>query len=101
VNQNSGYIFVQSEPGHGTTFKIYLPYVGTEVRSEDTSMPRAVDVSGDETILLVEDQEAVRESAAEYLAENGYTVLRASRGLEALELRNNVKSRSTFCLPML
>ncbi len=43
-------------------------------------------VSGDETILLVEDQEAVRESAAEYLAENGYTVLRASRGWEALEI---------------
>ena len=86
VNQNSGCIFVQSEPGHGTTFKIYLPYVGAEVRSEDTSMPRCVDVSGDETILLVEDQEAVRESAAEYLVENGYTVLRASRGLEALEI---------------
>jgi CheY-like chemotaxis protein len=67
VNQNSGSIFVHSEPGHGTTFKIYLPHVGTAEQSEDISIPRGLDVSGDETILLVEDQEAVRESAAEYL----------------------------------
>lgn len=91
VNQNSGCIFVHSEPGHGTTFKIYLPHVGTEVRSEDTSTPWGVDVSGDETILLVEDQEAVRESAAEYLTGNGYTVLRASRGLEALEIAQQLE----------
>jgi PAS domain S-box-containing protein len=91
VNQNSGCIFVHSEPGHGTTFKIYLLQVSTEERSEDTSMPARLDVSGDETILLVEDQEAVRESAAEYLAENGYTVLKASRGLEALEIAQQRK----------
>ncbi len=86
VDQNSGHIFVHSEPGHGTTFKVYLPHVATEVRSEETATPSGADCSGNETILLVEDQEAVRESAAEYLTENGYTVLRASRGLEALEI---------------
>jgi PAS domain S-box-containing protein len=86
VGQNSGCIFVHSELGHGTTFKIYLPRVGTEVQSEETPTTCAVDCSGDETILLVEDQEAVRESAAEYLTGNGYTVLRASRGLEALDI---------------
>jgi len=91
VNQNSGSIFVHSEPGHGTTFKIYLPHVGTAEQSEDISIPRGLDVSGDETILLVEDQEAVRESAAEYLAENGYSVLTASRGLEALEIAQQRK----------
>jgi two-component system cell cycle sensor histidine kinase/response regulator CckA len=86
VDQNSGHIFVHSEPGHGTTFKVYLPHVATEFRSEETPTTSGADCSGDETILLVEDQEAVRESAAEYLTENGYTVLRTSRGLEALEI---------------
>lgn len=86
VGQNSGCIFVHSEPGHGATFKIYLPHVGTEVQSEETPTTCGADCSGDETILLVEDQEAVRESAAEYLTGNGYTVLKASRGLEALDI---------------
>ena len=91
VNQNSGCIFVHSEPGHGTTFKIYLPHIATEVQSEGTSDQSRANVSGDETILLVEDQEAVREAAAEYLAVNGYTVLTASRGLEALEIAQQRK----------
>jgi two-component system cell cycle sensor histidine kinase/response regulator CckA len=86
VDQNSGCIFVHSEPGHGTTFKIYLPHVETELRREEVSTTCAIDCAGDETILLVEDQEAVRDSAAEYLEENGYTVLKARRGLEALEI---------------
>jgi two-component system cell cycle sensor histidine kinase/response regulator CckA len=91
VDQNSGSIFVHSEPGHGTTFKIYLPHVGTEAQSEETSTTCSADCSGDETILLVEDQEAVRESAAEYLTGNGYSVLKASRGLEALDIAQQRK----------
>lgn len=91
VNQSSGCIFVHSEPGHGTTFKIYLPHIANEMESQDISVLGAVDVSGDETILLVEDQEAVREAAAEYLAVNGYTVLTASRGSEALKIAQQRK----------
>jgi two-component system cell cycle sensor histidine kinase/response regulator CckA len=90
VEQSSGHIFVQSEPGHGTTFKIYLPTVEDAVPS-DSPAPSDASVRGDETILLVEDQEAVRESAAEYLAENGYTVLKASVGSEALEIAKRRK----------
>jgi CheY-like chemotaxis protein len=85
VKQNSGHIFVQSEPGHGTTFKIYLPRVEGAVQLDDSKTPN-VSLQGYETILLVEDEEAVRESTAEYLAENGYTVLKAKEGSDALEI---------------
>jgi DNA-binding response OmpR family regulator len=66
-------------------FKIYLPRVEDLVPSDD---PEAVafPVSGHETILLGEDEDAVRESAAEYLAQNGYRVLKAGLGSEALEI---------------
>jgi CheY-like chemotaxis protein len=85
VKQSSGHIFVHSKPGHGTTFKIYLPRI-EEAAQPTHSDTRETSIRGDEVILLVEDEEAVRKSAAEYLAENGYTVLVASRGSEALEI---------------
>ena len=84
-----GHIFMQSEPGHGTTFKIYLPTVEDAVRSDspapsDASVRRRDHPSGG-------GSGAVRESAAEYLAENGYTVLKASVGSEALEIAKRRK----------
>ena len=75
VKQSSGHIFVHSKTGHGTTFKIYLPRI-EEAAQPTHSDTREISVRGHETILLVEDEEAVRKSAAEYLAENGYTVRR-------------------------
>jgi len=85
VKQSSGNIVVESEPGQGTTFKIFLPQSkqGAEVRSTQEA---SCSVAGTETILLVEDETAVRESTAEYLTEQGYTVLRAQDGLEALQI---------------
>jgi PAS domain S-box-containing protein len=85
VKQSGGHIFVQSEPGHGTTFKIYFPSVQEAVVPAEQSV---LDDSyrGTETILIAEDEEAVRKSAAEYLSENGYTVLAASSGPAALQI---------------
>lgn len=83
VQQNGGNIWVYSEVGGGTTFKIYLPRVEGPV----TEVPRAVDphtLEGTETILLVEDQDQVRQVAVEILRRLGYNVLDASSAGEAL-----------------
>ena len=86
VKQNKGDIHIYSEEGKGTTFKIYLP------RTTRVQVPqRHPDVSleiptGDETILLVEDAEGVRDLALRVLQMQGYTVLEARNGAEALQL---------------
>jgi len=86
VKQSGGSIWVYSELNQGTTFKIYLPSVqGTaEKLKAPTGVPELV--AGVETILLVEDEEVVREMAMEILQECGYQVLQAEDGPEALRL---------------
>lgn len=85
VKQSGGNIWVYSEPGRGTTFKIYLPRVNLPVAS-----PRALENSaapgGHETLLVVEDAEAMRKMSCEFLASRGYTVLEAKNGADALAL---------------
>jgi PAS domain S-box-containing protein len=85
VKQSGGYIWVYSELGLGSTFKIYLP--ATEAPAE-TLQPRPVlsVPTGTETILLVEDEDGVRELLEEILKGQGYHVLAASRGVEALQI---------------
>jgi two-component system, cell cycle sensor histidine kinase and response regulator CckA len=85
VKQSGGQIFVHSEPGTGTSFKIYFPLVEAHAETHDAEELQ-VPVNGTETILIVEDEDAVRTSAAEYLQENGYTVLTAKCGADALVL---------------
>jgi PAS domain S-box-containing protein len=87
LKQSGGHISVYSEPGRGTTFKIYLPQVESRSpvalqRLDSGGLP-----PGTETILLVEDDPALREMAATLLRRLGYTVLSAADGIEALSLK--------------
>lgn len=87
IKQAHGHILVTSQPGTGTTFKIYLPrvFAPPETTSAETSQPRSWP-RGTETILLVEDEESVRELSAYALRDRGYTVLVAANGKEAMPM---------------
>ena len=86
VKQSGGYIWVYSEPGRGTTFKIYLPRVEEAAESVQVSEAPGRPVGGSETILLVEDEEAVRALAARILQERGYKVLESTSPEDALQI---------------
>ena len=86
VKQNSGFIWVYSEPGLGTTFKIYLPRARQAKPALQPTLPIEGCLRGCETLLLAEDEAAVRESAREFLTLNGYIVLEAANGADALAL---------------
>ncbi|MCH8061557.1 MAG: response regulator [Chloroflexi bacterium] len=86
IAQSSGYLWVYSEQGQGTTFKIFLPSVGgkPEMLYQDIASGRLP--RGRETILLVEDEEPVRELTARVLRQQGYNVLEAPNGVEGLQI---------------
>ncbi len=86
VKQSGGFVRVFSEPGMGTSFKIYLPRSQASARRSSTSNAAPDSPHGCETVLLVEDELAVRQSTLRFLAKNGYTVLEASDGEEALRV---------------
>src|SRR6266705_1616415 len=83
VKQSGGWIWVYSEPGHGTTFKIYLPRVTEAAAPAAPSPAPSVSVRGTETVLLVEDEEMIRNLVQKVLKANGYTVLVAASGRDA------------------
>jgi PAS domain S-box-containing protein len=93
VKQNRGFIWAYSELGMGTVFKIYLPCVSDPKHKADVP-GRNLETAenGSETVLLVEDEDALRRAAAEFLTLHGYTVLEARDGLDALAVAKNYGS---------
>jgi CheY-like chemotaxis protein len=91
VKQNGGFVWVYSEPEFGTTFKIYLPRIEPEIHR--VLRPPAVEhvAGGCETLLLVEDEAAVRRSTLEFLTSSGYIVLEAENGQHALKIATEFK----------
>jgi len=85
VKQSGGFIWVYSELGKGTSFKIYLPRVDQPVQSSGTVRTMAEAPQGTETILLAEDEQDVRAVAREFLESGGYTVIEARDGADALK----------------
>ena len=97
VKQHQGIINCYSEVGHGTTFNIYLPAVIAETQSDQpvvTAMPQG----GTETILLVDDEEFVRDVGKRILERSGYTVLTAANGKEALELYEREREKISLVI---
>jgi signal transduction histidine kinase/ActR/RegA family two-component response regulator len=89
VKQAAGYVWIYSEPGHGTSVKVYLPAVLETERGADRR--RSPGLRGEERILVVEDEEMVRYMACRALEEYGYTVLEAMDGGAALELLDELE----------
>jgi two-component system cell cycle sensor histidine kinase/response regulator CckA len=86
VKQSSGYITVESEKGKGASFKIYLPRVDQPAATQCESGQKPLTMQGCETILLVEDAEALRKLAYMFLRDNGYQVLAAANAAEAQQV---------------
>jgi signal transduction histidine kinase len=86
VKQHDGMVWVYSEPGTGTTFKVYLPAATMPSAPVEKSGPPLKDLRGSETVILVEDNEMVRDLTCAVLERQGYTVLVANGGREALRI---------------
>jgi two-component system cell cycle sensor histidine kinase/response regulator CckA len=86
VKQSGGYIWVYSEPGKGTTFKMYFPRVDEPAESLLKPKVTTTFAKGEETILLVEDDDALRNLTLRLLRNQGYTVLEAKDGQEAIAM---------------
>jgi nitrogen-specific signal transduction histidine kinase/CheY-like chemotaxis protein len=86
VKQHQGWIEVESTVGKGSTFSIYIPYLGAHRPEAEKPTPQITIRGGTETILLVEDEKPVRELVARVLERHGYKVLQAATGLEAVEI---------------
>lgn len=97
VNQHRGSIWVYSEPGKGTTFKIYLPQAHGAVEAAETSHAEALERATG-TILLVEDEDMVRKLVCETLEATGYEVIEAHGPAEAMRLIPTIKPRIDLLL---
>ena len=97
VKQHNGHITVHSEVGHGTTFQVYLPAIPGEAETGVETSEEAP-AFGTETVLLVDDEEFVRELGARILTKQGYTVLQAEDGKKALDLFKKERSQISLVI---
>ena len=97
VAQQGGCIKCYSEPGRGTSFKIYFPVSATQ-SVPDLSLTREMPALGTETVLLVDDDERIREMGRQMIETGGYQVIAASSGEEALEIYGNLKERISLVI---
>jgi CheY-like chemotaxis protein len=86
VKQSGGHIFAESAPGCGSCFKIYLPMIDAVEEASSARSMRSTEQEGWETILLIEDEDTVRNLAAQVLRMHGYRVLEARHAAEALKI---------------
>jgi len=86
IKQSRGYVLVESEPAQGTTFRIYLPRVEDALEPTGAASAARTHAGGSETVLLVEDEESVRQLVRETLESKGYKVLEAENGEAALQI---------------
>ena len=100
VKQSGGYVWIYSEPGLGTTLKLYFPEVSsaTAFKAEEYKAVPKEGARGSETILLVEDEEAVRGLAARILQRQGYRVISAQHGREAMDIATKEEGRIDLVL---
>ncbi|MGH7529535.1 MAG: response regulator [Gemmatimonadales bacterium] len=98
VKQSGGNIWLYSEPGKGTTFKVYLPTTPEAVERPERPSAGAARTGGAETVLIVEDDEPLRRLAHRAIAAAGYTVLQADRGAMALDIARRHKGRIDLLL---
>ncbi|MBS1867906.1 MAG: response regulator, partial [Acidobacteria bacterium] len=89
VKQSDGWIWVDSALGSGTTFEIFLPAVNEPGEEDAKAEHKSRQAGGSETILVVDDEEGVREVASQYLSSRGYRVLAAESGAQALQMAKN------------
>jgi len=93
VKQHQGWIEVESVIGKGTTFRIYIPYAGSEPVEAEKPTTQITIRGGSETVLLVEDEKPVRELVSRVLQKYGYKILEANNGSEALKIWNQHKDK--------
>jgi len=91
VKQSNGYVFAESQVGVGTTFYVYLPRVEDTLEEMIPDLKQEADNSGSETVLLVEDEESVRELVEVTLSARGYKVLEAANGEDGLRIAAEVE----------
>ncbi|HJQ09986.1 MAG TPA: PAS domain S-box protein [Gemmatimonadaceae bacterium] len=100
VKQSGGYVWIYSEPGLGTTLKLYFPEVSsaTVFKAEEYRAVPKEGARGSETILLVEDEEAVRGLTSRILEKQGYRVIAAQHGKEAMDIATKEEGRIDLVL---